>query len=424
MKTMKNEKTETKNGVVPKLRFPEFRRCGEWDSDILGNKNVSHFVKDRVGLNELTLETYVSTENLLSDYSGVAISSKLPPSGSFTQYKNGDILVSNIRPYLKKIWQADRDGAASNDVIVIRSGKEVRSKFLRGLIQNDAFIDYVMKGAKGVKMPRGDISSMADYPVAFPSFEEQSRIADCLSSLDALIAAHSQKLDGLKSYKKGLMQQLFPAKGEKVPKLRFPEFRGSGEWEEKKLGEVAEINPGKHRVDESTKLSFVPMSAVSEDGQLVVSDIRKYSEVLKGYTYFCDNDVIVAKITPCYENGKSALAKNLKNGLAAGSTEFHVIRSNSKLLPSFLITLVNTDSVRILGKNSMAGTGGQQRVPSTFFELLTVFVPTLAEQQRIASFLSSIDNLITAQSQKIESLKTHKKGLMQQLFPAMGKANA
>jgi type I restriction enzyme S subunit len=197
---------------VPRLRFPEFRDAGEWEEGKLGDKNISTFVKERMPLEELTLESYVSTENLLPDYAGVTTSSKLPSTGSFTRYKKGDILISNIRPYLKKVWSANKDGATSNDVIVIRAKSKVRASFLTFLLKNDEFINYVMKGAKGVKMPRGDISLMKEYPVAIPANpKEQQKIADCLSSLDALIAAHAEKLDALKSHKKGLMQQLFPS---------------------------------------------------------------------------------------------------------------------------------------------------------------------------------------------------------------------
>ena len=205
-----------------------------------------------------------------------------------------------------------------------------------------------------------------------------------------------------------------------MPKLRFPEFRDKGEWEEKLLSSVSEINPCRHSIADSMTISFVPMSAVSEDGSLIAPELRTFVEVKKGYTYFSDNDVIVAKITPCYENGKTALVSKLENGLGAGSTEFHVIRSKKDILPFFIFSFINTDQVRNNGKSSMAGSGGQQRVPSSYFENLSIPTPHLPEQQKIADCLSSLDDLIAAQNQKLATLKTHKKGLMQQLFPAEG----
>jgi type I restriction enzyme S subunit len=197
--------------TVPKLRFPEFWGNAEWEDAKLGEREITTFVKERIPLDRLTLKTYVSTENLLPDYAGVTTASKLPSTGSFTQYIKGDILVSNIRPYLKKVWAATNEGGTSNDVIVIRAKSKIRSSFLAYLLRNDEFISYVMKGAKGVKMPRGDIYLMKEYPVAIPtSPKEQQKIADCLTSVDDLITVQTQKLDALKSHKNGLMQRLFP----------------------------------------------------------------------------------------------------------------------------------------------------------------------------------------------------------------------
>lgn len=203
-----------KKRLVPKLRFPEFRDAGEWEASALGEKGISIFVKERIPVEELKLSIYVSTENLLPDYAGVTTASKLPPNGSCTRFKKGDVLISNIRPYLKKVWAANIDGASSNDVIAIRAESKISPSFLTFLLKNDEFINYIMKGVKGVKMPRGDISLMKEYPVAFPNIEEQQKIADCLSSIDDLITEQSQKVEVLKKHKKGLMQQLFPATDE------------------------------------------------------------------------------------------------------------------------------------------------------------------------------------------------------------------
>ncbi len=201
--------------TIPEWRFPEFRGEGEWSIDLLGNKRISKFINERVPFDQLRLESYVSTENILPDYDGIINASKLPPSGSFTHYRKGDVLISNIRPYLKKVWAADKKGASSNDVIVIRSGKNLISNFLTFVLKNDQFIYYVMQRAKGVKMPRGDVSSIKAYPVAFPiDKKEQQEIADCLTSLDELITAQAKKIDTLKSHKKGLMQGLFPCSDE------------------------------------------------------------------------------------------------------------------------------------------------------------------------------------------------------------------
>ena len=147
---------------------------------------------------------------MLQDFEGVRVASKLPSSGSFTRFKTGDILFSNIRPYLKKVWQAVFDGAASNDVIVFRTLDGYDRLFVSQVIKSDRFIAHSMSGAKGVKMPRGDKKMMLDYLFSIPSLPEQQKIAECLSSLDDLIAAQQEKVEALKEHKKGLMQKLFP----------------------------------------------------------------------------------------------------------------------------------------------------------------------------------------------------------------------
>ena len=195
---------------VPKYRFKEFENDGEWAFEKLNNANVAEFINEKTDFHELEIETYISTENILQDYGGILLSKKLPSSGSFTKFKEGDILVSNIRPYLRKVWFSNISGAASNDIIVIRAGLKIDKTFLSYHLKNDNFIDYIMKGAEGVKMPRGDKDLIKEYFISFPKPNEQQKIATCLSSLDTLIIAKVDKIEQLKLHKKGLMQGLFP----------------------------------------------------------------------------------------------------------------------------------------------------------------------------------------------------------------------
>ena len=136
-------------GTIPKLRFPEFENDGEWVVKKLGDKRVSSIINDKIESNVLTLDNYVSTDNMLPNYSGITKASKLALNSKATKFIKGDILISNIRPYLKKVWKSDRIGGASNDVIVFRSGTSVTSEFLVTLLKNDSFINYVMKKQQG-----------------------------------------------------------------------------------------------------------------------------------------------------------------------------------------------------------------------------------------------------------------------------------
>ena len=194
---------------VPKYRFKEFEKDGEWVEKTLGE--VAKFVNEKTSLENLSINNYISTENLLPEYAGVVSASKLPASGNFTKYKEEDILISNIRPYLKKVWYSDKQGGCSNDVFVVRAKSEINKVFLSFLLKNDDFINYVMIGAKGVKMPRGDKDLISKHPISFPNNKpEQQKIASCLSSLEALITAQTERIEQLKLHKKGLMQGLFP----------------------------------------------------------------------------------------------------------------------------------------------------------------------------------------------------------------------
>lgn len=196
--------------TVPKWRFKEFEKDGEWGKEMLNSEGIAEFITEKIAFEDLLIGTYISTENILPDYGGVILSTKLPSSGSFTRFKEGDVLVSNIRPYLRKVWFSNINGAASNDVMVIRTGLKVDKTFLSFHLRNDNFINYIMKGAEGVKMPRGDKDLIKEYLIRFPKLDEQKKIAFCLSSLDELITSQAEKINQLMLHKKGLMQGLFP----------------------------------------------------------------------------------------------------------------------------------------------------------------------------------------------------------------------
>ena len=182
---------DDKRTLTPRLRFPEFRRDYDWAVGPLAD--VADFVNEKTPVSKLNASDYVSTETLLPDYGGITPASKLPSTASVTRYQVDDVLISNIRPYLKKVWQADRNGGASNDVIVVRAKNALSKSYLSLFLKTDAFIAYVMSGAKGLKMPRGDIDSMREYLVGYPGEREQQKIVDCLTSLDDLIAAQGGK---------------------------------------------------------------------------------------------------------------------------------------------------------------------------------------------------------------------------------------
>ena len=402
--------------LVPKLRFPEFR--DGWDTNALGE--IATFVNEKVPLERVAVENYVSTENILPDYGGVAKASKLPATGSVTRYRPNDTLVSNIRPYLKKVWVADKEGGASNDVIVIRAKQSLLPEYFSCLLKNDAFIDYVMTGAKGVKMPRGDVGAMKAYPMLYPSIAEQQKIADCLSSLDELIAAQGRKVEALKTHKKGLMQQLFPREGETQPRLRFPEFKNSEEWRELPLAALAEkIMVG---------IASAATHAYRETGVPMLRNQNiKEGGIDDSSLLFIDPAYEVAHKNKRLRAGDVITVRTGYPGLSAVITQRHhnaqcftslITRPKKDVLsPDYLCAYINSD----IGKRFIIGAeagGAQKNVNAGALEAMPVHLPALDEQKRIASFMSSLDVLIAAAVQELDAIKTHKQGLMQQLFPS------
>lgn len=183
------------------------------------------------------------------------------------------------------------------------------------------------------------------------------------------------------------------------------------------LSSIAEINPSfSKRVSNSSLVSFITMSDVKEVGGLNEFEDRFYYEVKSGFTRFVENDVIFAKITPCMENGKGALVKNLTNEVGFGSTEFHVLRANSDGCPEYIYQMTKDVCFRQLAEKNMTGSAGQRRVPTDFFRVHKVYIPEKEQQQKIAKILSTVDNLIEKTQSLIDKYTAIKQGMMADLF--------
>ena len=215
--------------------------------------------------------------------------------------------------------------------------------------------------------------------------------------------------------------------------MRYPKYsdcRPSGvewlgeipsHWDVRRLRFVARTNPLKSELtgyEDDDLVSFVPMEAVGEYGGLTLGKNREISTVSEGYTYFADGDVVLAKITPCFENGKGAVAKELTNGIAFGTTELHVVRPEVEYSNRFLFYLTISDAFRKIGASEMYGAGGQKRVPEEFIKDFRTGYPDFAEQEQIASFLDlktqQLDKLIEKKQQLINQLNEKRIALITQ----------
>ena len=247
--------------------------------------------------------------------------------------------------------------------------------------------------------------------VPLPGLKEQHKIADCLASVDELITLESQKLDCLKLYKKGLMQQLFPTEGETVPRLRFPEFQNESEWSAKNLKNICEVNPANSGLPE--KFVYIDLESV-EAGKLKLRRIICQEEApSRAQRLLRYGDVIFQMVRPYQRNNLHFKIKEEMPYVA--STGYAQLRANES--EDFLFQVIHTNE--FIEKVIAKCTGSSYpAINSSDLADLSLAIPQKAEQQKIAECLTSIDDCITVQNQKIETLKTHKKGLMQQLFPA------
>ena len=233
-------------------------------------REIAEYVNIKINSNNLSLNNYISTENMLPDRKGISISSNIP-NNNVNKFLKNDILISNIRPYFKKIWFAIFEGGASNDILVIRGNNKVNSKYLYYLLSTDDFFDYNVKGSKGTKMPRGDKEHIMNYEFKLPSLEEQKRIADILTALDDKIELNNQMNQTLEEIASLLYKRWFVD-------FEFPDDKGNpykssgGEmvdselgmipkgWEVKELGDICETiasgsTPSKIDVDNALDTS-------------------------------------------------------------------------------------------------------------------------------------------------------------------------
>ena len=194
--------------------------------------DICRYISSKISVDQVQLVDYVSTENLLQNKGGLSIASKLP-SGKVTTFQAGDVLVSNIRPYFKKIWLADRSGGASNDVLVFRKiNDEIYEKYLYYILADDRFFAFSTASASGSKMPRGDKTQIMNYPVNLPSLSQQKKIANILGSLDEKIELNRRMNETLEQLGQALFRHYF---------VDNPAVKS---WNDVKVGELVDIKGG------------------------------------------------------------------------------------------------------------------------------------------------------------------------------------
>lgn len=313
----------------------------EWKEYKLGEVAIP--VRDRIETSYLDSFSYISTENMLPNKAGVTLSSGIP-SGNAIKFKNGDVLISNIRPYFKKIWRADKVGGCSADVICLRASKEIEPLFLYYLLSQDLFFDYVMQGAKGTKMPRGDKNQIMQWPIMLPSIKEQQGISAILKSLDDKIEVNRQINDNLEQQGQSLFEEF--VMNPNSPRTQL-------------LSNYAFINPTR-TIAKGRTARRIDMSSLPTKGTFPNDwTFKEYNGGMK----FQNGDTIMARITPCLENGKTAYINFLDEGeVAFGSTEYIVLSPQDGSCPELLYFLARHDDFVSYAVAHMNGSSGRQRV--------------------------------------------------------------
>lgn len=422
------------SALVPKLRFPEFQSAGNWTTKKLGT--LATISTEKVGTNSCVPMSITSGVGLVSqedkfgrviagdsyknylllkpnDFAYNKSATKEYPEGFLTLYSG-----TKLATVPNSIFTCFRINGDSPDVRFLnyQFSDNLHGRWLRQFIQVGA------RAHGSLSINDNDLMALpVPVPAGTTSVDEQQKIADCLSSVDELIAAQARKVDALKTHKKGLMQQLFPREGETQPRLRFSEFQNARDWSEGRLADIATVMQGygfpeRHQGQKNGDYPFYKVSDISRSlaaGNVYIEESANYinESLLKelrakpvpvGTTIF-------AKIGEAIRSNKRAITTVpcLIDNNAAG-----VKRIKGKATDFFIFLLMEQISLI-----DHAG-GVVPAVNKSAIEGIAIKFPELDEQERIANCINSLDALITAETQKLEALKTQKKGLMQQLFPS------
>ena len=365
---------------VPALRFPEFSE--EWKTFQLSD--LAAYSKERVKMEILSSNNYVSTENMQQDFAGIKDAISLPSSGTAVEFQVGDILISNIRPYLKKIWLSDRNGGCSTDVLALRTKNEkVDSSFLYCCLANDDFVSYVMSGAKGVKMPRGDKQHILSYNLGVPSVQEQRRIAELVSLLEKRISAQSKIIEDKETLYKAISNILFSHYANSSPTY--------------KLGDLANLY----------QPETIPSTKLSRGGRYLVYGANGIIGRYDKYNHEESQICLTCRGNTCGNINFSQPYSWITGNAMVINIDNNINNIDKRFLYHYMKNYNFTPFI--------SGSGQPQIVRSTV-EKLPVLNVNIQTQKKIASILDSIVMSIDIARKKVDLDQNVKKYLLKNLF--------
>lgn len=428
-----SEENSEKTALVPRLRFPEFRETGEWRIEALGKLAKRCTKKNSEGEHKRVL-TNSAEYGVIDqrDYFDKDIANQGNLEGYYIVEK-GDYVYNPRISASAPVGPISRNnvgtGVMSPLYTVFRfisSGNDFFSHYFKSTHWHQYMRQTSSTGARHDRMSitNDDFMNMP-LPVSEP--KEQQKIADSLSSLDELIAAEKQKLDTLKIHKTGLIKQIFPRDGETVPRVRFPEVRDAEEWESKPFDRlvVTSFYGTSSSTSESGQYPVLRMGNMI-DGRLDFSNLVYIDLDPESFEKIrlIRGDILLNRTNSPDLVGKISMFDRDIECISASYIVTYRL-DKEQIAPAFCNFMLNAKQYQLKIKALARPSISQANInPTTFRNELVVSVPKIAEQQRIVSCLSALDELITAQSQKIDILKTQKKSLMQQLFPVMIEAQA
>ena len=376
--------------------------------------DICFYAKGKVNVSGLTDADYISTENMLPNKGGITTASSLPSTIQTQAYKKDDVLVSNIRPYFKKIWFADFDGGCSNDVLVFRAKEGTDARFLYYVLADDAFFDYSTATSKGTKMPRGDKTAIMQYEVPHFDLPIQKKIAGILADIDDKIALNSNINKNLEQQALALFKQYF---------MDYAPYDGiaPAEWREVSLDDVCtKITDGSHYSPADSPDSPYPMYSV-KDMETYGFNSSSCKHITKEDFYKMQkndcipllNDILVAKdgsylkeIFICSEPKDEAILSSIA-----------IFRPDTQIvIPEILLYLLKQPSVRKdVGDNYVSGSA-LPRIVLKDFKKYRFMLPPLEEQQKIGSVLHAIRMQIKTNVDEIHCLSSLRDTLLPKLM--------
>lgn len=401
------------NKYIPALRFPEFQNDGEWKmvyGDELFEPIVNKNHDSDLPILAITQDNGAIPRDDINY--NVIVSDK-----SIQGYKIveiGDFIIS-LRSFQGGIEYSRYKGLCSPAYIILRKKfNEVCDDFYRYYFKSYKYIQDLNRNIEGIR--DGKMISYKQFSgikIPFPRFTEQQKIADCFVSIDKEIDATKRKLEQLKEYKNGLMQRLFPAKGKTTPELRFPDFQNDGEWRTMLLGEITSVVNRRNKSNRSLPIysinntdGFVPQSQqfVGMDSEVRGYDISAYKIV--GKHTFAYNPARINVGSIGYSGG-------LKDILI--SSLYVCFKTTDDVDDDFLMCFFNSNIFNQAVESNVEG-GIRSYLFYENFSRISIVIPSLDEQKRIASCITGIEDMIKKTNEQISLLETHKKGLLQQLF--------